>query len=236
MCGKFTAMMSWSEYCALAGVALDGGHVGAEVMRADRVLGTFTPMSALPVLHLGPVGQRRVTPMRWGWHKRTIADPNRGFAHLHARAEEIDRTPTWTGPFHATRGVVFTRTFNIGEELPNGKVKQWVCTRPDGAPLAIAVLYSVREHTTFGTLRSCVMVTTAACPPISDRDGRMPALLANPDEIRIWLGETDVSHHTIKSVLRPYEGELAMREQEKPLPIGRTDRKSAAKNADDALL
>jgi putative SOS response-associated peptidase YedK len=236
MCGKFTVMMSWSEYCALAGVTLEGGYAGPDAMEADRALSTFTPMSALPVLHRGPVGQRRVTPMRWGWYQRTITDPRRAFSHLHARSEEIDRTQSWTGPFHDARGVVFARSFNIGEELPNGKVKQWVCARPDGAPLAIAVLYSVRQHATFGTLRSCVMVTTAACPPLCDRDSRMPALLATPEEVRVWLGETDAATDAIKAVLRPYEGTLVMREQEKASPIRPTGRKSAAEKADSTLL
>lgn len=236
MCGKFTAMMSWSEYCALAGVALSGGYAGTDAMQADRMLGTFTPMSALPVLHLGPIGQRRITPMRWGWHKRNIVDPSRGFAHLHARSEDIDRTPTWIGPFHETRGVVLTRSFNIGEELPSGKVRQWICARPDGSPLAIAVLFSIREDATFGTLRSCVMVTTAACPPLCERDSRMPALLANPEEIRIWLGESAAAPDAIKSILRPYEGLLVMREQEKATPIRATKRNSAAHPADERLL
>ncbi|HEY3777868.1 MAG TPA: SOS response-associated peptidase family protein [Rhizomicrobium sp.] len=236
MCGKFTAMMSWGEYCALAGVAHGGGYAGPDAMEADTALGTFTPMSALPVLHLGPVGQRRVTPMRWGWHKRNIADPNRGFAHLHARSEEIDRTPTWAGPFHDARGVVFARSFNIGEELPNGKIKQWICARPDGTPLAIAVLYSVRQHATFGALRSCVMVTTAACPPLCDRDSRMPALLASPEEVRMWLGETDAAPDAIKSILRTYEGPLVMREQEKPAPIRPAGRKPASEKTHNTLL
>ncbi len=183
MCGKFTAMMSWREYCALAGVNPGAGDHGASAVDADKSLGIFTPMSAVPVLHRGPIGQRRITPMRWGWYKHKLPDPRRGFSHLHARAEDIDRTPTWIEPFHEARGVVFTHAFNIGEELPGGKVKQWICSRADGAPIAIAMLYSVWEHATFGTLRTCVMVTTAACPPLSSRDSRMPALLAGEDEI-----------------------------------------------------
>ena len=31
-------------------------------------------------------------------------------------------------------------TFNEGEELPNGKTKQWVITDRDGQPIAIAVI------------------------------------------------------------------------------------------------
>jgi putative SOS response-associated peptidase YedK len=145
MCGKFTAMMIWREYCDLADVSLSGGYAGPDAMDADTVLGTMTPMATVPVLHLGPVRQRRITAMRWGWPDMRAADPSRGFRHLHARSEEIDRTPTWIEPFHEARGVVFTKSFNIGETLPSGKTKQWVCSRADGEPVAIAVIYSSWE-------------------------------------------------------------------------------------------
>ena len=64
MCGKFTAQMTWGEYVALAGVGSDGGGGGADPMDASKQLGTFTPMSNVPVLHLGPVRHLRITPMR----------------------------------------------------------------------------------------------------------------------------------------------------------------------------
>jgi putative SOS response-associated peptidase YedK len=214
MCGKFTAMMTWREYVALAGLVLEAGDNGAREFDPDSMLGTFTPMANLPVVHLNPVGMRRISLMRWGWLKAgKNADPRKGFSHLHARSEEIDQTPTWREPFAQMRGLVWTKSFNIGEELPDGKIKQWVCTRADAQPMAIAVLYSVWEHALYGLLRTCVMVTTASCPPLSARDERMPAILASEDEIRVWLGERAVSPATVKGVLRPFEGSLVMREQ-----------------------
>ncbi len=211
MCGKFTAMLTWREYCELAGTSLSGDHPGPDAMDADHVLGTMTPMAKVPVLHLGPVRQRRITPMRWGWPDMR-ADPHRGFRHLHARSEEIDRTATWIEPFHETRGVVFTKSFNIGEEVAPRKTKQWVCSRADGEPVAIAVIYATFE-TTQGPLRAFAMVTTASCDPLATKDDRMPALL-EIDEVGTWLGETGANAAELKALLRPYGGSLAMREQE----------------------
>jgi putative SOS response-associated peptidase YedK len=226
MCGKFTAMMTWREYCDLAGVSLSGDHPGPDAMDNAHVLGTMTPMAKVPVLHLGPVRQRRITPMRWGWPDIRSADPFKGFRHLHARSEEIDRTPTWIEPFHETRGVVFTKSFNIGETLPSGKTKQWVCSRADGAAVAIAVIYSSWELPQ-GTLRALAMITTASCEPLSTKDERMPALL-EPDEVGTWLGETGATPTELKALLRPYESSLVIREQ------GSSTKKPEARNSKKA--
>lgn len=218
MCGKFTAMMTWAEYCALAEVGTDGGGGGADAMDPEKMLGTFTPMATAPVLHLGPVRQRRIMPMRWGWVDHKLANPLRGFSHLHARAETIDSAPTWIDAFHDTRGVVFGKTFNIGEELPNGKIKQWVCSRADGLPVALAVLYAIRELPVHGVFKTYVMVTTESCPPLNMRDTRMPAILHDPDEIATWLGEIGAPSDELKALLRPFEGSLVMREQDPAKP------------------
>lgn len=218
MCGKFTAMMTWREYCALAGCGTDGGSGGGDPIDPETMLGTFTPMGPAPVLHLGPVRQRRLALMRWGWIDHKRGDPRKGFSHLHARAETIDSTPTWIDAFHESRGVVFGKTFNIGEELPNGKVKQWVCSRADDKPVALAVLYDIRELPIVGVMKTYVMVTTEACPPLNMRDTRMPAILQTPDEIADWLGETGASSRELKALLRPYDGPLNMREQDPAKP------------------
>jgi putative SOS response-associated peptidase YedK len=220
MCGKFTAQMTWGEYVALAGVGSDGGAGGPDAMDTAKILGTFTPMSNVPVLHLGPVHQRRISPMRWGWYNHKAPDPRRSFSHLHARAETIDSAPTWVDAFHGTRGVVFTKQFNIGEEEPHTKkIKQWQCSRADGEPVAIAVIYSAWELVQ-GPLRAFAMVTTESCPPLAAKDGRMPALLRNEDEVAMWLGETGASGAELKALLRPYDGSLVMREQDGPKPKG----------------
>lgn len=61
MCGKFTQMASWSEV-----------HEFSDLMKArvndeERV---FTPMRAVPVVHLDGDGNRIITPMSWGFTDR----------------------------------------------------------------------------------------------------------------------------------------------------------------------
>jgi putative SOS response-associated peptidase YedK len=216
MCGKFEARLTWNEYCDLAGVPDEDG-----VMAPATVLGVFTPMSRVPVLHLNPARRRRITLMRWGWLDPKLADPTRGFSHLHARSEEIERTPTWGEPFRNARGVVFTKSFNIGEELPGGRIKQWVCTRADGGAMALAVITS-SWRITQGRLTAFAMITTASCAPLDRRDERMPAIL-KPQDIAAWIGEGSATQAELKSFLRPFDGSLVMREQEPSKPKPRRD-------------
>ena len=217
MCGKFTIQMTWREYCDLAGTRTDGGDGSAsDVLAPETELMTMTPSRLVPVLHLGPVRQRRISAMRWGWHKNSAADPMRSFSHLHVRAETIDSAPTWIDSFHERRGVIFTRAFNIGEELPNGKIKQWVCSREDKAPVAIAVIFETREYIQ-GKLTAFAMITTESCAPLNGRDSMRPAR-RDLDEVPKWIGETAATSPELKAMLRPYSGFLVMREQQPAKP------------------
>ncbi|HEY1749597.1 MAG TPA: SOS response-associated peptidase family protein [Xanthobacteraceae bacterium] len=220
MCGKFTAMMTWAEYAGLAGVSTSGSRDGSpDAMDPGKLLGTFTPMSTVPIVHLGPVRQRRITPMRWGWYDHKAANPFRSFKHLHARSDTIDTLPTWIESLQERRGVIFAKQFNIGEELPSEKTKQWICSRADGEPVAIAVIFNTWELLQ-GPLRAFAMVTTASCQPRAAKDERMPALLRDEDEVAAWLGEIGAPDAELKALLRPYDGSLVMREQDSPKKDG----------------
>jgi len=61
MCGKFTQMASWAQVHEYASL------FGAQVNDEAKV---FTPMKAVPVVHLNDNGDRIVTPMMWGFTDR----------------------------------------------------------------------------------------------------------------------------------------------------------------------
>jgi putative SOS response-associated peptidase YedK len=54
---------------------------------------------------------------------------------MHVRSETIDQRRTFGRAFAHAPGILMLHTFNEGEELPNGKTKQWVITPNDGQPL-----------------------------------------------------------------------------------------------------
>ena len=127
MCGKFTQMASWNEVVAFSQpLTVPADKAGVVVS---------TPMRFANILRLNAAGQRVMVSMRWGFAGKNDANPSRP-KHMHARSETIDSKPTFADAFANGRGILFVHTFNEGEELPNGKTKQWVITPNDTKPIA----------------------------------------------------------------------------------------------------
>jgi putative SOS response-associated peptidase YedK len=193
MCGKFTQMATWSEVVAFS-QPLGGGRPAQVVVS--------TPMRMARVIRLDERGARENVAMRWGFADRNAANPARP-KHMHARAETIDTRPTFAAAFAQCRGVLLVETFNEGEELPNGRTKQWTITPRDGAPIAIAVICEVWRNGD-EVLWTFVQVTTPANALIAPVTDRMPAIL-RPRDLPAWLGETEASPAEIKSLLSTYD-------------------------------
>jgi hypothetical protein len=152
MCGKFTQMASWQEVHAFSRPIVAGAS-------PDEVI-VATPMRFAKIMRLNASGERELVSMRWGFAGKDDATPSRP-KHMHARGETIDKKPTFSHAFAHGRGILLVHTFNEGEELANGKTKQWVITPKDGQPIAIAVIC---EEWTNGEekLLTFIQVTTPA--------------------------------------------------------------------------
>jgi putative SOS response-associated peptidase YedK len=176
-----------------------------------------TPMRFANIMRLNAQGERELVAMRWSFAAKDDATPARP-KHMHARCETIDKKPTFANAFANARGILMVHTFNEGEELPNGKTKQWVITPNDGQPIAIAVIC---EEWTNGTerLQTFIQVTTPANELISRITDRMPAILPR-ESWTAWLGETDASPAEAKALLQTFEdgGNWTMTEQQSSKP------------------
>jgi putative SOS response-associated peptidase YedK len=201
MCGKFTQMMSWNEVHDLSDLVGRADHKDGQ----DREEFT-TPMRFAEVIHLAPSGTRRTARMRWGFSDLKANSPIERPKHMHARGETIDELPTFRNAFARARGIVLTKTFNIGEELPNGKTKQWIITPRDGHPIPLGVIFERWTHRTEGELLCFVMVTTPVSTQLSRMTDRMPYVV-QPDHWAKWLGEAPASTAELKAMLVPFEGD-----------------------------
>lgn len=201
-------MMSWREVRDLSDL------VGqAEAAPFDEVV-IGTPMRLCQVIHLDSVGTRTNSAMRWGFADARSKSPLDRPKHMHARAETIDRLPAFARAFASCRGILLTKTFNVGQELPSGKTVQHTITPKDGKPIAIAVIWEKWENRSEGTLLTFVMVTTPPNALIATVADRMPAVL-RPEDWPLWLGETDAPLDQIRSILQTYSGDWDMTEQRK---------------------
>jgi putative SOS response-associated peptidase YedK len=118
MCGKFTALASWSDVVEFSQPLTEGGGgegPGGDDGSNDEIV-TYRVGALLPVIVWdAETRARRVVKMRWGF-----PDPRdwRRPRPIHARSETIDGKEPFKTPFHAgQRGIVVFRTFNEGEEV-----------------------------------------------------------------------------------------------------------------------
>ena len=235
MCGKFTALASWSEVVAFSQPLIasggedgprrgDGGDGGSN----DEIV-TFRVGGLLPVIVWdAEAGKRRVVRMRWGF---PAPKDWRRPQPIHARSETIDSKEPFRKPFHGgQRGIVVFRTFNEGEEVvkPSGatETRQWTIDPQDGQPRGFAFLWQRFTIPDFpAPMLACVMATVPANDLIrrtvksAEDDPRMPAILGD-DAWPAWLGEDGATPEAAKSVLKTMEGVdwQAAPEPKKPSP------------------
>lgn len=206
MCGKFTAMASWSEvvdfsdaFTATSGAGDNDQPVGFKVMGQLRV-----------VICDREEKKRKVVPMRWGFPRRgnwRSPDP------IHARSETIDSKPTFAKAFkNAQRGIVLVKTFNEGKQVSPKVTEQHTIKLGDDPAAAITMLYERFEIPELpAPMLACVMVTVEANELIRTlttehaESDRMPAFLAN-DDWATWLGENDATPKQAKGCLHTVEG------------------------------
>jgi putative SOS response-associated peptidase YedK len=210
MCGKFTQMMSWARLHHLADLTASAG----DGVAGDE-LQMRTPMRFASVIRLDAGGRRETVAMRWGFADARAKTPLERPRHMHARAETIDVLPTFADAFAHGRGLVLVKTFNVGEELPNGKVRQWVVSPRDGKPLALAVIHERWTDRNEGELLTFVMVTVPANPLLARATDRMPAIIA-PEHWSAWLGEMPAAAEELKAMLTTVYGDWDLSEQQKP--------------------
>lgn len=197
MCGKFTQMATWEEVVAFS-------RPLAAIPEGEPVT-ISTPMRTAKVIRVGEDGRREMVAMRWGFSKpeNTSFKPD----HMHARAETIDKRPTFSEAFAERRGIVLVETFNEGEQLPSGKTRQWVIRPKDRKPIAIAVIWEEWAGDA-GSEPTFVMATVPPNPLIGRITDRMPAIVRQEDW-PVWLGNADAPLAEVKALLKTYDDEGA---------------------------
>lgn len=200
MCGKFTAMASWSEV-----VDFSDGFVSTGAANSNDQSVTFKVMSQLPVIIFDrEQGKRRIVPMRWGFPRRgnwRSPDP------IHARAETINSKPTFAEAFReGRRGIVIVKTFNEAPDIPGPSIQHTIT--PGNLP-AVGIAFLWRQFDIAelpAPLVACVMATVPANRLIAGLPtDRMPAILANEDWAT-WLGENGALPDEAKACLKTVEG------------------------------
>lgn len=200
MCGKFTAMASWSEVLDFSQPLSLHPEAGAN----DRPV-TFRVMGNLPVIVWDREGRRRrVVPMRWGFpHPQDWRRPQ----PIHARAETIDTVKAFSGAFReGQRGIVLMNTFNEAPDVEGPTIQHTITPGEDSALAAAFVWRRFELSDVPMPMLACVLATVPANRLISTLPtDRMPAFIA-PEDWGVWLGEVPSTVEQAKACLRTVDG------------------------------
>jgi putative SOS response-associated peptidase YedK len=198
MCGKFTAMATWSQVVAFSQPLT----LGAD--EEDRSV-TYRVMSGVPVIVWDIVEQkRRVVPMRWGFpHASDWRRPQ----PIHARSETIETTKAFSQAFlDGQRGIVLMKAFNEAPDVEGPTVQHTITPGGDQILAAAFVWRRFDSADLPAPMFACVLVTVPANKLIAGLPtDRMPAFLA-PQDWDIWLGEKPATVDEIKACLKTVEG------------------------------
>ncbi|MBC7737489.1 MAG: SOS response-associated peptidase [Candidatus Saccharibacteria bacterium] len=139
-------------------------------------------------------GGRRLRAMRWGfipaWYK-SVSD---GPLILNARSETVADKPAFREAVRQRRCIVPASGFYEWSAGPGDTRLPWYFTRTDGAPLALAGLW-----TRWGDIDSVAVVTGPSGSNLIDIHNREPVVL-EPDDWPLWLGEAG---HGAATLMRP---------------------------------
>lgn len=190
MCGKFSALASWSEAAFFS--ALEAGEVHAPSPQDHEV--TLRVMNPLPLLVWDKEKkERRIIAARWGFpHPLDWRRPQ----PIHARAETIDTMRAFADAFaDGQRGLVLAKTFN---EAPDSG-EQYVF-EPEAQASAIAFVW--RSFHGAVAMTASVMVTVPANRLIGSLPAdRMPAII-EPEGWAKWIGQEPATPAELKAMLK----------------------------------
>ena len=148
---------------------------------------------------------RELVLMRWGLvpHFTKVLADVKGISTINARAETIQKSPTWRVPFLRRRCLVPVDGFYEWKKL-DAKTKQpFAFMMSDEVPFAFAGLWDAWKEPDGGWLQSFSIVTTEANELMAEVHARMPVILHSKDYAR-WLSR-EVTERPPVDLLRPFD-------------------------------
>ena len=163
---------------------------------------TFQPV----IRHSRDTGQRELILMRWGlvpYFTKQLSDV-KGISTINAKAEGIERSPTWRVPFLRRRCLVPADGFYEWRRLDEKTRQPYAIRMQNDAPFAFAGLWDAWRAPDGTWLQSYSIVTTDANEllPSSRIHDRMPVIL-NPTNYDRWLDRE--SQRPPTDLLRPFD-------------------------------
>ena len=148
----------------------------------------LAPTQDALVVHQHPeTGERHLDLLRWGFIPSTTKDLKTLPMPINARAESVARNGIFRESFARKRCLVPAGAFYGWRATPGGR-QPYAIARADGAPLALAGIWTLWTTRTGEILRSFAILTTAANAIMRQLHDRIPVIIEEPDW-PTWLGD-----------------------------------------------
>ena len=159
----------------------------------------IAPTETVPVVCQTESG-RAVHPMRWWLTPSWAREVDTRFSMFNARAENLETSKAFKGPFRHRRGILPASGF-IEWRLENGHKQPYWIHHPEQA-LALGGIWDVWERSD-AFLESCAIVTLDAPPGFRPLHSRMPLILPRT-AWEVWL-DPDAPPEDVRQCLKPVD-------------------------------
>ena len=150
-------------------------------------------------------GKNQLVCFRWGLIPSWSKDPAIAKGLINARAETVDKKPSFRDAFKKRRCLIVADGFYEWKRECNKKMPLYYYLK-SGRPFGFAGLYETWISPDKKEINTCVIITTAANELIAPVHDRMPVILSH-DQEKVWLDSAVVDLSDLKSILKPYPAE-----------------------------
>lgn len=207
MCGRFTRSRSWGELARLYGLA------AADPPFAVAPRWNVAPGEAIVIVRRPSAGGEPAPRLaRWGLIPSWAKDQAIAARTINARAETVDRLPSFRAAFRKRRCLVAADGFYEWRPLPGRRKQPYLIGLADGRPFVFAGLWErwqpLPPAADAPAIDSCTIIVTAANAFLEPLHRRMPVIL-DPEQAEAWL-DIDRPPAAALALLAPYCGPMTV--------------------------
>jgi len=154
------------------------------------------------------VNTGQLAMFKWGLIPFWAKDPSSGNKLINARAETVDEKPSFKHSLQRKRCLIVADGFYEWKKEGSSKRPHRI-TLKNNELFGFAGLWDTWKSPGGDIVNSCSIITTTSNKLMSGIHNRMPVILSRDSE-RVWLDQSIVDSHFLKSLLVPYPAELMM--------------------------
>jgi putative SOS response-associated peptidase YedK len=162
----------------------------------------ISPTQSVPVV-VRHNGNNQLVSYSWGLIPSWSKDPSIGSKLINARAETVDKKPSFKNAFKNKRCLIVADGFYEWKKEGKSKEPLYFYLK-SGRPFGFAGLYETWISPDKKEINTCAIITTDANQLIKPVHDRMPVILPR-DKEQVWLDSNVKDASVLLSILKPYQ-------------------------------